>query len=131
MMNLVTWAEGEKLPLTTVLAFLLDKWRGKFATRKAIKGRLGVRISTLAGKRSREMFTEWVRMTYPNRENLASWKADQQTRIVFEKEDASPLSSDPFNYVAAYQRKIRKIRSQSDKLKVKFQRRRYRGNPFV
>ena len=121
-----------KVPLEWILAQLLPIWRKKFSRYQS--GGLGVSMATLVGDKSEEIIRQRLKEEYPEQENEALWRSQQQQsqwqlfRDGIKKRDNW---EDPVVAVRDYTARMNRERAARAEFERMARRRPYRGNPWI
>ena len=100
LLTLRTWELKYKISLKTILQVLLPFWQGFIKRRTKTKG-LGIRVSTLVGKKSEEILIMHLNKVYPRNEHKMLYISQEQERITqvylkqLERSDGIRSQSDP------------------------------------
>ena len=83
LLTLRTWEMKYKVDLKTILQILLPFWEGflKRRTNNINTKGLGIRITTLTGKKSEQVLKQGTSKLYPNQENRMLFVNQEQERI--------------------------------------------------
>jgi hypothetical protein len=159
LLTLRTWELKYKVDLTNILQILLPFWNTlvKTRSRKVLKG-LGIRVTTLTGKKSEQVLKEKLLLQYPHQENKLLYMNHNRERIIqkylkqLEKrsddgirshsdpsrmytEDGRPKTltdfSTPEAFVRYYRKLIKKESLAREEVEQELKRYPYRGNPFL
>lgn len=126
--NIWVWSEKYKLPLQVVLSEILSFWLAKIR-KKRKRGTLGVRISTLVSKASKNYLLLRLQELYPSNEHLTQWREDQIN--VLAASQLGDFSCDDISaYVVQYKEYINESRTTIRELSTKYKKP-FRNNPFV
>ncbi len=125
LLNFYTWADKYGLSRKELLSLLLQVWAGKYSKSKG----LGISISTLLGKKSKEIVIAYVKKTYKSKENFGLLRQQAIEKIIPPIVVEEVL--DPFEYITTYRARLDVYKEKDEKLAKKFKRRRWRGNPFL
>jgi len=125
LLNLFAWSYKYSISLKELLEVIFKVWNGKFSRGKG----LGIAISTLTGKKSKEILLDYIKRNYQNQEHIKLFKQTILDSILPE----TPIieMDDPVDFILTYRARIEKLRSADRKLADKFTRRKWRGNPFI
>lgn len=135
------WMERYKISLEFILDTLLPYYQRRFKTENHKKG-LGVKVTTLTGKKSEQIISDKVFEQFPNGENISLARHDRITEIIArrtgEDDEFSPKIKtlldfkSPEAYTRYYDKKTRRQSSEylkeTDRKENKL--RRYRGSPW-
>ena len=141
LLRLRTWMERYSVSLDFILDTLLPYYQKRFRTANHKKG-LGVKITTLTGKKSEQMLADAVLEAFPNGENVTIAKHDKIADIIAERKGETdefvPRAmklldfKTPEAYSRYYQKKItrqsQEFQKESERKENKL--RRYRGSPW-
>lgn len=148
LLRLRVWMERYQVDLPYILGKLLPFWQSwipKRSRRPNTGQGLGVRISTLTGKKSEQMLQDFIKMDFPSEQNKLLQRSHRQETILNrelnQSEDGIKVASDssknlfdfpnPKGYLQYYRRHLRRQRDRRDEIIQEFKKRPYRGNPFV
>jgi hypothetical protein len=116
-----------RLPLSEIIDILI----GKYRKGKGSEGsRLGIAIKVLTGPAAMKYLDEQVRKTYPNQEQMKSWRSRKIqliNSVRFRAEPSGNFEDFPEKYLGA----ISDHREESARILDKRRRRRYRNSPWV
>lgn len=143
------WEEIYQVDILYILTRLLPFWSKWIParTRKAKVGQgLGVRISTLTGKKSEQMLIEFIKQDFPSGQNKTLHRSWMQS-VILDREMETPSEDGikvktvkdknlfdfphPRGYVQYYERRIRKQHQKREHIIQEMKARPFRGNPFV
>jgi len=126
LLTLRAWATRYKVSLHFILSLLLSFW-----LKKGFKNRtdsyLGVRISSLTGKRSKRLLEDEVLKQFPNNEHIAAWKSERLLELCFAPFSMA-VTSNPEQFGEAYVEAIKKRQAEAEP-RQKWLRRPFRDNP--
>jgi hypothetical protein len=147
LLRLRVWMERYQVDLPYILGKLLPFWQQWIPKKsKALRGQgLGVRISTLTGKKSEQMLQDFIKQDFPSDQNKLLKRSFMQEMILGREldtsEDGIKVASDstktlfdfpnPKGYLQYYRRHLRRQRDRREHIIQEFKKRPYRGNPFV
>lgn len=133
ILNLRMWAQRRQVSLHYVLQVLLDFWSKRYQVPKRGQG-LGVRISTLVGKKSKEILDEAIIRDYPGQENVRELRADLETKAITSEEVMGATGTlhiqDPLQFMKAYRARVQRARAAVDDVQKALCRRPWRTNPY-
>lgn len=133
LLVLAQWQEKYRVSIEWILRHLVPIWRASF-TKYEQSGGIGVSISTLTGKKSEAILQERLKKEFPNQENIAGWKSQEQSRQWAKVWDHRVIKEDwtnPSKTVREYQKKMTVERRYLRKFQHEQQKRKYRGNPWI
>lgn len=73
------WSARYRVPLRFVVSTIMDAFR---TIRGPIRGRFGISIATLCGKRAEQILQEALLKTYPAGENETLWETDLENQLI-------------------------------------------------
>jgi hypothetical protein len=125
ILNFISWSDRYYISLEDMLKILLPIWHKRF--KNTFKG-LGVKISVLAGNKSKEIIKQYIKKYYPNGENVKLYKQKQSDSILSVQ---NYEENDPIEYIKHYKQTILDLRKKDTLVSNRMQRRKWRGNPFI
>jgi hypothetical protein len=146
LLRLRVWVERYQVDLTYILSKLLPFWKTWIPKKtKSLVGQgLGVRISTLTGKKSEQLLKEFIGQDFPSDQHKALRRSYLQNELLDKCMNASEDGiktanqdkslfdfTNPRGYLQYYKRRIRHQQFKRERIVQQFKERPYRGNPFV
>lgn len=128
--QLQIWSWRYKIPLEILLRELLTHWHSKLSFKRP-KGRLGVRVATLVGAKSKEFLLTRLAELYPHQENVREWQMGQQSLIVPTTNALAFTDTSPFSYIKHYTKDVVATRKKLTDAQKVFSRRVYRDSCWV
>jgi hypothetical protein len=140
LLTLRAWEMKYKVSLKFILSTLLPFWQSflKNKTKKISRG-LGVRISTLTGKKSEQILRDAISRTYPDNENVLVWMAERREEIIQCELERMHTGiriksllkfSSPQKYFRHYQNRIQEEALLREQIEDRMKKFNYRDNPF-
>lgn len=132
LLTLEHWEEKYRVKLEWMLQQLIPYWRERYTKFRKGTG-LGVSIATLTGRKSEERLRQRILETWPEGEQIESWRQRERERQVAAVLDHGNGREDWEDLKASlqkYQRRMASAREERRRLARELSRRNYRNNPW-
>lgn len=133
LLKLEGWEEKYKVSVEWILRQLVPFWRDKYSKYSKKVG-LGVTVATLTGKKSEEILQQRIAEEFPDKENLARWKATAQQRqwdIVWDGAKRKEDWLEPGKTIRKYRNRMERERQERKEWAEQTRKRHYRNNPWL